>query len=546
MPSPSAAPREWWRDAVFYEVYPRSFADHDGDGEGDLAGVTEHLGALAELGVDALWLTPFYPSPMADGGYDVANYTDVDPRYGTLADFDALLARAHELGLRVTIDLVPNHCSDQHPWFTEAVASGRGSQARERFFFREGRGESGELPPTNWRSVFGGASWTRVSEPDGTPGQWYYHLFAPEQPDLDWTDPRVLADFEGILRFWLDRGVDGFRIDVSDGLDKDFSGGDTPDGSPVIHKDAGSPLHGYYRALRRVMDSYDGDRMAVIETGTTPEEVALLVRRDEMHLAFDLALSRAEWRSGALREAIEEGLTVARLAEAPATWVIENHDIPRAVTRYGTDLALEGEYVPDVSDGAGVDVALGTRRARAAAVLLCALPGALYVYQGQELGLPEVTDLPAERREDPVFLRSGGSSLGRDGCRVPLPWSMAEPPYGFGPEGSEPWLPQPPVFGTLTRQAEAVDPHSMLALYRELLALRRETPAMRCGSLSWLESEDGVLAYELHDGEDRLLVLVNTSRGVRSIDVGQVLAASVPPAELAGGLPPDAAVILRS
>ncbi|HCX85354.1 MAG TPA: hypothetical protein DHV14_09530 [Micrococcales bacterium] len=553
--------QEWWRDAVFYQVYPRSFADSDGDGEGDLAGLTQRLPALAALGVDALWLTPFYPSPMVDGGYDVADYTGVDPRYGDLAAFDALLARAHELGLRVTIDLVPNHCSSEHPWFRAARDAAPGSPERAMFLVRDGRGPDGALPPTNWRSVFGGPSWTRL--PDG---QWYYHLFAPEQPDLNWANPRVLAAFEDVLRFWLDRGVDGFRIDVSDALVKDLDAGDTPDGSPVIPKGADSPLHGYYRALRRVMDAYDGDRMAVIETGAPPEEVALLVRPDEMHLAFDLALTRVRWSAAELHEAVVEGLAVARLAGAPATWVLENHDLPRAVTRYAADLALAGEYVPE-HDGAArpvtrltaADLARGTRRARAAAVLLLALPGAVYVYQGQELGLPEVEDLPDGVREDPVFFRSGGATKGRDGCRVPLPWSGTQAPFGFSPPSATrgPWLPQPDSFAALTREAQEAAEDSMLALYSELLAARRREPLLRRGELTWvgdLTSTPDVLAFRLTDGSAALLVLVNTGAASVPLPAGEAVAASVPRAELAGDgardgatrqLPPDSAVVLR-
>ncbi|OJX94648.1 MAG: hypothetical protein BGO96_00740 [Micrococcales bacterium 73-15] len=545
----------WWRDAVFYQVYPRSFADANGDGEGDLAGLVAHLDAIAALGVDALWLTPFYPSPMVDGGYDVADYTDVDPRYGDLGDVDRLLAAAHAAGLRVTIDLVPNHCSSEHAWFRAAVAAAPGSPERARFLVRDGRGPDGAEPPTNWGSVFSGASWTRL--PDG---QWYYHLFDPTQPDLNWDDPAVPEEFERILRFWLDRGVDGFRIDVSDALVKDFDAGDTPDGSPVIPKGADSPLHEHYRRFRRVMDDYDGDRMAVLETGAPAEDVALLLRPDEMHLAFDLALTRARWSAPALREAVEEGLAVSRLSGAPATWVIENHDLPRAVTRYGNDVELAGEYVPEVeeelpepADAAAV-LARGTRRARAAAVLLCALPGAVYLYQGQELGLPEVEDLPDEVRQDPVFHRTGGAARGRDGCRVPLPWAGAEPPYGFGPAGSSPWLPQPEVFADLTRERQEHDPGSMLALYRELLAVRRATPVLRRGTLDWLPGDDDhVLTFRLTlDGEGAggsAVVVVNTGTDPVALPPGEVVAASVPIDDLlapGGALPGDAAaVVLR-
>jgi len=535
---------QWWRDAVVYQVYPRSFADSDGDGEGDLAGLLARLGAIASLGVDAIWLTPFYPSPMIDGGYDVADYTDVDPRYGDLAGFDRLVRAAHALGLRVTIDLVPNHCSSEHRWFRAALAAAPGTPERDRFHIHDGRGPGGSSPPTNWRSVFGGPSWTRL--PDG---QWYYHLFDPSQPDMNWDSPDVPEEFERVVRFWLDRGVDGFRIDVSDALIKDFDAGDTPDGSPVIPKGPESALHHHYRRLRRVMDSYPDDRMSVLETGAPPEDVALLLRPDEMHLAFDLALTRARWRAPSLREAIEEGLAVSRLSGAPATWVLENHDLPRAVTRYGGDIELSGEYVPETQheDRDGPDLALGTRRARAAAVLLCALPGALYLYQGQELGLPEVEDLPDEVRQDPAFHRSGGATRGRDGCRVPLPWEGDEAPFGFGPAGSSPWLPQPEHFGTLTRARQEDDPDSMLELYRELLGVRRARPVLRRGTLTWLPDgalAAGVLGYRLSDGEESVVVMVNTGSTAALVPEGDVIAASVPSTELDGGLPADSAVVV--
>lgn len=539
---------EWWRDAVFYQVYPRSFADGDGDGQGDLAGLTARLDAIAALGVDALWLTPFYPSPMVDGGYDVADYTDVDPRYGDLAAFDRLLAAAHAAGLRVTIDLVPNHCSSEHRWFRDAIEAAPGSPERARFLVRDGRGPGGAQPPTNWGSVFSGASWTRF--PDG---QWYYHLFDPTQPDFNWANPEVAEEFERILRFWLDRGVDGFRIDVSDALIKDFDAGDTPGGHPVIPKGASSPLHEHYRAFRRVMDDYDGDRMAVLETGAPAEEVALLVRPDEMHLAFDLALTKARWTAPALHEAIEEGLAVARLSGAPATWVIENHDLPRAVTRYGADVELSGEYVPETEheDAGGPDLEQGTRRARAAAVLLCSLPGAVYLFQGQELGLPEVEDLPDDVREDPVFHRSGGTTRGRDGCRVPLPWEGSEAPYGFGPEGSAPWLPQPEVFAGLRRELQERDPGSMLALYRELLTTRKAHTVLREGTLEWLAAHEvpggsagDVLAFRLRGAEESAVVVVNTGPDVVPVAPGYLVSSSVPRAALAGGLPRDAAVVV--
>ena len=536
---------------MFYQVYPRSFADSDGDGEGDLAGIASRMDYLAALGVDALWLCPFYPSPMVDGGYDVADYTGVDPRYGSLSEFDELVAAAHQAQIRVTIDLVPNHCSSEHPWFTQAVAAGRGSAERERFLFREGRGDEGELPPTNWASVFGGPSWTRVTEPDGAPGQWYYHLFAAEQPDFNWHNPEVLAEFNRIVRFWLERGVDGFRIDVSDALIKDFEAGDTPDATPVIPKGEGSAVHPIYRELRATMDAVNPEAMAVIETGTTPEIVALFLRRDEMHLAFNFAFASAAWQASSLRGAIDSAIATTRVVGAPATWVTDNHDTTRSVTRYGRDERLEGAYVPVARGGGAADdthavIERGLRRARAAAALLLTLPGAAYIYQGQELGLPEVEDLPDEAIQDPSFARTGGAVRGRDGCRVPLAWEGNEPSYGFSPDGSAPpWLPQPTTWAPFSVAAQEQDPDSMLALYRALLDLRRCHPALRAGEVTWLDAEPGVLRLRRSAGVGTEFVVVATAGADRAhLPAGTVLLTTAPLTP-DGLLPADAAAIVE-
>jgi alpha-glucosidase len=457
----------WWRRAVIYQVYVWSFADSDGDGIGDLPGVRSRLPYLRDLGVDAIWLNPFYPSPQADNGYDVADYRDVDPMFGTLADADALISDAHELGLRVIIDLVPNHTSSAHPWFVAGQ--------RDRYLFRDGRGDE---PPNNWRSAFGGPAWTRVAD-----GRWYLHLFAPEQPDLDWTNPDVRAEFEDILRFWFDRGVDGFRIDVAHGLAKDPQMPDLHErhaergyaaaGHPYFDVDE---VHDVYRAWRRISDTYAGDRVFVGEIWVqSPDRLALYLRRDELHTAFNFTFLTAPWEARELRAAIDHTLRSLAVVGAPPTWVLSNHDVVRHVTRYGGG-------------------PLGTRRARAAAMLMLALPGSAYVYQGEELGLPEVTDLPAAVRRDPEFTRSGGLEPGRDGCRVPLPWSGTAPSYGFGP-GAAAWLPQPPAWASLTAEQQLDDPGSMLTLYRSALRRRRELPGLAGGRLSWLPSAAGVLAF---------------------------------------------------
>ncbi|MER6486016.1 alpha-amylase family glycosyl hydrolase [Streptomyces virginiae] len=595
----TTASGDWWRDAVIYQVYVRSFADSDGDGIGDLRGVRSRLPHLARLGVDAVWLTPFYVSPQADGGYDVADYRAVDPLFGDLADADELVRAAHELGLRVIVDVVPNHTSEQHPWFRAALAGEPG--ARERYLFRRGRGSDGSLPPNDWESIFGGPAWTRVAD-----GEWYLHLFAPEQPDLDWTHPEVTAEFDSVLRFWLDLGVDGFRIDVAHGMVK-------ADGLPDIGRGAQATLigaeplpffdqdgvHEIHRSWRRLLDSYEGARIGVAEAwAPSSERLALYVRPDELHQAFNFRFLNCPWDPAAMRTVIDESLSATTAVGAPTTWVLSNHDVVRHVTRYGGGPR-------------------GLARARAAAMLMLSLPGSAYLYQGEELGLPEVSDLPPASRQDPAFRRGrrqqipvpagapapgpaapgiiaprpgepptrpgagigngpeadagpapeqplapqahaptqpqAGASTGpapeaqgqtgpeaeagigpqaraccgpeaetgagagpdlltapeaegqdglRDGCRVPIPWAGAEPPYGFGPAGS--WLPQPPEWAGLSVAAQTGDPHSTLELYRAALELRRAMPGLGApgagpspdpSGMRWLPSPDGVLLF---------------------------------------------------
>ncbi len=516
---------EWWRNAVVYQIYPRSFADGDGDGTGDLRGITEHMEYLAELGVDALWLGPFFKSPQVDHGYDVADYRDVDPLFGTLADFDELVAAAHDRGIRVTVDFVPNHTSDQHAWFQAALAAAPGSPERERYLFFDGK-DGG--PPNNWRSVFGGPSWTQA--PDG---QWYYHLFAREQPDLNWRNPEVLDEFVDVLRFWLDRGVDGFRIDVSDALIKDVNLPDTPTGEPVIPKDDASGVHDIYRAFRRLFDSYDHDPMAVIETGAPDEVVALFLRPDEMQLAFNFRFVKAGWRADRLRQAINASMAANAEVGAPTTWVIDNHDTPRSVTRYGAMVELAGEYVPgtmNTGPEGEVDIALGLRRSRAMALLLLALPGSAYLYNGQELGLENIDDLPEEVLQDPIWERSGHTNRGRDGCRIPMPWEGAGPPFGF--TTGDPWLPMPPDWAAKTVAAQEQDPHSLLTLYRRAIAARRALPV---DGLQWLPSDTGVL----HLRRGSIEVVVNLSGDPVPIPSGRLVLSSEPVVKCL--LPDDAA-----
>ncbi|MFD0384146.1 glycoside hydrolase family 13 protein [Streptomyces stramineus] len=483
--SPPRRRRGWWRSAVIYQVYVRSFADSDGDGIGDLRGIRERLPHLAGLGVDAVWLTPFFASPQADGGYDVADYRAVDPLFGDLSDADDLVREAHRLGLRVIVDIVPNHTSDQHAWFRAALADRPGGTDRARYHFRPGKGPGGELPPNDWESVFGGPAWTRTAGPDGTPGEWYLHLFAPEQPDLNWDNPEVREEFESVLRFWLDLGVDGFRIDVAHGMVKAPG---LPDigrteqakliGAQVLPFFDQDGVHEIHRSWRALLDSYEGERIGVAEAwAPTAERLALYVRPDELHQAFNFQFLTCAWDAPAMRRVIDDSLAATLSVGAPTTWVLSNHDVVRHTTRY----AGEG------GDGPGL------ARARAAALLMLALPGSAYVYQGEELGLPEVVDLPDEVRQDPAFFRGDGQDGTRDGCRVPLPWSGEEAPYGFGPGGS--WLPQPERWRELSVAAQSGDPRSTLELYRSALTLRRELPGLGDGEMTWLAAPEGVLAF---------------------------------------------------
>ncbi|MBN9172515.1 MAG: glycoside hydrolase family 13 protein [Microbacterium sp.] len=546
--SPSTTGAEWWRSAVIYQIYPRSFADSNGDGLGDLPGITAHLDDLDALGVDAVWLSPFYRSPQKDAGYDVADYCDVDPLFGTPADFDDLLTAAHARGIRVIVDLVPNHSSDQHAWFQAALAAAPGSPERGRYMFRDGRGENGELPPNNWESVFGGPAWTRVTDPDGAPGQWYLHLFDTSQPDFDWSNPEVQDEFRRILRFWLDRGVDGFRVDVAHGLVKE-------DGLPdyVPPADAGSmgggetsvpywgqpEVHEIYRDWNTVLAEYDGDRALCAEAWLpTIEKTALWVRHDEMHQAFNFEYLETEWDAARLRAVISESLRAYPAVGAPSTWVLSNHDVVRHASRLAlTAENPQGHGIGPDSPGKPVPE-LGLRRARAATALMLALPGSAYLYQGEELGLPEAIDIPDAARQDPTWFRTRGERYGRDGCRVPLPWDADAPAFGFSPTGRS-WLPQPADWGSFARSAEAADPTSTLALYRTLLAQRRAR-GLGTGSLEWIDAGDDVIAFR----NGNVTVVANLGAVAVAVPSGRVLAASAPLGD--GMLPPDTTVWVAS
>ena len=527
----------WWRNAVIYQVYVRSFADSDGDGIGDLPGITSRLQHLADLGVDGLWITPFYTSPQHDHGYDVADYTDVDPRFGTLADADELITTAHRLGLKVVFDIVPNHTSDEHAWFQAALAAEPGSPERERYLFRTGRGTAGDEPPNNWDSVFGGPAWERI---DGT-DQWYLHLFDRTQPDLNWRNSAVPAMFEDVLRFWLDRGVDGFRVDVAHSLYKESvlrdqvkdaddkgrgaSSAVAGEGGMVDWKRKDEPMwdqpevHDVYRAWRKILDDYEPARMSVAEAWTqTPSTTAAYVRPDELHQAFNFAWLLAPWSAPAFREVVTSTLAAIEDVSGSPTWVLSNHDVTRHLTRYGG-----GE--------------VGLARARAATLAMLALPGSSYLYQGEELGLPQV-DVAAEHRQDPSWFRTG--EPGRDGCRVPLPWAGSEPPFEFGPGADQPWIPQPADWAALTVQTQAADPESTLAFYRAALAARREFATTAGDDVRLVEAGHDVFAF----ARGQLTVVVNCGAEPASLPAGEVEVAS----GLLDGesLPPNTAAWLRT
>ncbi|MFC0448199.1 glycoside hydrolase family 13 protein [Rhodococcus jostii] len=518
------SPAPWWSDAVFYQIYPRSFADAKGDGVGDLHGVRDKLGYLELLGVDALWLSPVMRSPMADHGYDVSDPRDIDPLFGDLEVMDALIEAAHSRQIKVTMDLVPNHTSVEHEWFRAALASPPGSPERNRYIFRDGRGEDGSEPPNNWPSIFGGPAWTRITEADGRPGQWYLHIFATEQPDLNWDNPEVVEDLTKTLRFWLDRGVDGFRIDVAHGMakpeglpDHDWSANELLQNSDDDPRFDNPAVHDIHRGIRKVLDEYPGT-MAVGEIWVRDNErFGEYIRPDELHLGFNFRLAEAEFSAETVREAIENSLTAVDQVGGTPTWTLSNHDVEREVTRYGG-----GE--------------IGTARARAMTLVELALPGAAFLYNGAELGLPNV-ELPDSALQDPVWERSGHTERGRDGCRVPLPWEGTEPPFGFST--GEPWLPMPPEWSQLTVEAQLEDVTSTLSLYRAALELRSFRPEFSGPGVDWYGSPGGCFAFRRRGG---LICALNATEAPISLPPGEVLLSSAPLVD--GQLPPNAAAWL--
>lgn len=504
----------WWRDAVIYQVYVRSFADASGDGIGDLAGIRSRISYLSELGVDAIWLTPFYPSPQVDQGYDVANNFDVDPDYGTLADFDQLLDECHGAGIKVIIDIVPNHSSDQHEWFQSALKSEPGSLARSHYYFREGKGSDGALPPNDWQSIFGGPAWTRITESDGKMGQWYLHLFAPEQPDFNWDDQVVRSYFEDVLRFWLDRGVDGFRIDVAHGMVKDPALPDIGEVKTEMLEYTALPMwdqegvHDIYRSWHKILAEYPGDRMAVSEAWISPAtRMARYVRSDELSQSFNFDFLCTQWDAVDLRRVIDESLSAVKEVGAPASWVFNNHDVVRSVDRFALGLTAGRGGTTLIRQGhpEKLDIALGRKRAQAAALLMLALPGGAYIYQGEELALPEVRGIPEASLQDPTWRQSGFTDVGRDGCRVPLPWQQsARGAHGFSSNQSllptQSWLPEPEWWGEYAADSQNAESASSLNMYRRALSIRHAHSGLGDGEINWLPTDEQVLMFERGDG----------------------------------------------
>lgn len=527
MSTPPHAHRPW-EDMVLYQIYPRSFADANGDGTGDLQGVIDRLGYLEQLGVDGVWLSPIMRSPGVDHGYDVSDPRDVDPLFGDVDTLRHLVDRLHAARMVLIMDLVPNHTSAEHPWFTEALDSAPGSRARERYFFREGRGPGGSEPPNNWPSVFGGPAWTRTVDSDGTPGQWYLHLFAPEQPDLNWSHPDVGDDLDRTLRFWLDLGVDGFRIDVSHGLAKPDELDDLPDDVEIAQLVVDERdtrwdrpgVHDVHRRIRRVVDEYPG-AVTFGEVWVGPvKRFARYLRPDELHFAFHFPLTEAPFEAKAIRRAIDASLEASRVADSTPTWALSNHDVVREVTRYGN-----GD--------------LGTARARAMLLVELALPGIAFVYNGSELGLPSDYSIPHDRLTDPTWERTGHADVGRDHCRVPIPWEGDRPPYGFS-TADETWLPLPHTWANFTVAAQDADPDSTLALYREAIRVRGEWPSAPSPRVEWISAPDECLLFRREDSD--VLCMINTSRHPAPLPDGDVILSSGP---LDGReLPPDTAVWL--
>jgi len=548
------AERPWWRDAVTYQIYIRSFADSNGDGIGDVEGIRSRLPYLKKLGIDAIWITPWYPSPQHDHGYDVADYMDIEPDYGTLAEAELLIKEAHDCGIKFIIDIVPNHTSSDHKWFQAALIAAPGSAERNRYIFRDGKGPNGDLPPNNWEAVFGGCAWQRITEADGKLGQWYLHLFAVEQPDLNWENPEVVSHLEDVLKFWLDRGVDGFRIDVAHGMFKEA-------GLPDIKKDPAAAMlgtehkpfwdqegvHDIYRSWRKIFDSYPGDRMAVAEAWVSPaSRIARYVRADELQNSFNFEMLTTLWKPAEIKKKIIHSIDALAEVGAPASWVFNNHDVVRSVDRLDLGLTNHGDStLSRQGDPAKFNIERGTLRARSAALMMLALPGGAYMYQGEELAVPEVRDIPESRLTDPRWTMSGFKDRGRDGCRVPLPWS-SNPAGGFGFSSNEAltpdqaWLPQSPWWGKFSVDSQDGVEGSTLSMYREALAIRKTEEGLGDGEMAWIEAGADVVAFAR---PGNFACYINFGSAIELPANSQVLVASGP--VQGQTLPTDAAAWVR-
>jgi alpha-glucosidase len=546
---PDRSQREWWRDSVTYQIYIRSFADGNGDGKGDIPGIISKLPYLHKLGIDAIWITPWYPSPQKDHGYDVSDYMDIEPDYGTLADAKRLISETHKLGMRILIDIVPNHCSDQHIWFPEALKSAPGSAARDRFIFRDGKGENGELPPNNWQAVFGGPAWERVTEADGKLGQWYLHLFSVEQPDFNWQNQEVKSYFEKVLRFWLDLGVDGFRIDVAHGMIKADGLPDVPtdpallDGKPMPFWDQDG-VHEIYKEWRKILDSYPNNRMAVAEAWVFPSSrIARYLRPGELMNSFNFEFFGSKWEAKELKELIQRSIDSLKEVDAPSSWVFNNHDVVRSVDRFDLGLGLSGGTTLErQGDPSKLNLARGRKRARAGALLMLALPGGAYIYQGEELALPEARDIPEDRLTDPRWAMSGFTDRGRDGCRVPLPWKTnSAGAFGFSENSKlspiDAWLPQSNNWGDFSVQSQEDDDQSPLNLYRQALKIRKTHPGLGDGTINWLEVNQNVVSFSRPGG---FVCYLNLGEAIELPKSAKVLVSSEPITN--GLIPTDTAV----
>ncbi len=476
-----SADRLWWRDGVIYQIYPRSFMDSNHDGVGDLEGIRQRLNHLAWLGIDGIWLSPCYPSPMADFGYDVSDYCDIDPAFGTLTDFDRLLADAHDKDIRIILDLVPNHSSDRHPWF-QAARSSRTNGQRDWYVWRDPKPDGS--PPNNWKSVFGGPAW----EFDQTTGQYYLHTFLKEQPDLNWRNPQVVAAMHNVMRFWLDRGVDGFRIDVIHAIAKDPELRDNPEANGIqerVHSENHPDVHDMLRGLRHLVNGYQ-ERMLVGEVYLMdPAKVARYYGHgDELHLAFNFSFMHASWDAAAFRHQVERFAALVGERGWP-DHVLSSHDAPRHASRYDHPT-------------------LGDARARLAALMLLTLRGTPFLYYGEEIGMRNV-DIPVDAMRDPLA-RTLHPGMCRDGERTPMRW---EPGPGAGFTSGSPWLPLGSDTDSRTVSRQAQDPTSLLCLYRDAIALRRQHPSLHGGDFTSLDAPGQVFAFERRLGSSVALVALN-------------------------------------